>query len=37
VVAEEPKEGTNSKWDKSGKIARMMLNEAAIEFISTSN
>jgi dCMP deaminase len=37
VVAQEPKEGTDSKWDKSGQIARKMLDEATIEFMPTSN
>jgi len=37
VVAQEPKRGTKSKWDKSGKIAREMLGEAHIEFVAISN
>jgi dCMP deaminase len=37
VVAQEPKEGTNSKWDKSGRTSCKMLNEARIEFVPTSN
>jgi dCMP deaminase len=37
VVAERPKKGTDSKWDKSGKIALQMLKEAKIKFIPNSN
>jgi dCMP deaminase len=37
VVAQEPKEGTDSKWDKSGRIARKMLSEAKILLVSTPN
>lgn len=37
VIAEEPKTGTTSKWDKSGHIARKMLTEANIEFVPASN
>jgi dCMP deaminase len=37
VVAQEPQEGTDSKWDKSGQIARKMLDEAKIEFVPASN
>lgn len=37
VVAQEPKKGTDSKWDKSGQIARKMLDEAKIEFVPTSD
>ncbi|MBM3505082.1 MAG: deoxycytidylate deaminase [Alphaproteobacteria bacterium] len=32
VVAQEPKDGTESKWDKSGKIGRKMMEEAMVEF-----
>src|SRR5258708_29786743 len=31
VVAQKPKEGTDSKWDRSGQIALQMLEEAKIE------
>lgn len=37
VVAQEPKEGTDSKWDKSGQIACEMLREAGVQFIPISN
>jgi dCMP deaminase len=37
VVAQAPKEGTDSKWDKSGLIALRMLKEAKIEFVPNSN
>jgi dCMP deaminase len=37
VIAQSPKEGTGSKWDKSGTIARKMLEEANIEFVATAN
>ena len=37
VVAQEPKKGTRSKWDKSGRTACKMLDEANIQFVSTSN
>jgi dCMP deaminase len=33
VVAQEPKQGTDSKWDKSGQIARKMLEEAKVELL----
>jgi dCMP deaminase len=36
VVAQEPKKGTDSKWDKSGQIALQMLSEAKIEFVGIS-
>jgi dCMP deaminase len=35
VVAQSPKEGTDSKWDKSGAIAIKMLDEAKVEFVPT--
>jgi dCMP deaminase len=37
VVASTPKEGTDSHWDKVGKIALEMMTEAKIEFVPTSN
>ncbi len=37
VVAEKPKKGTDSKWDKSGKFALQMLKEAKIKFVPNSN
>jgi len=36
AVAQEPKEGSCSKWDKSGQIARQMMEEAKIEFVPIS-
>lgn len=35
VVAQAPKEGTGSKWDRSGVLARKMLEEADIKFVAT--
>jgi dCMP deaminase len=37
VIAEAPKENTDSKWDRSGLIGREMLEEADREFIPISN
>ncbi|HUD87445.1 MAG TPA: deaminase [Xanthobacteraceae bacterium] len=37
VVAREPQKGTKSKWDKSGRTACDMLNEANIVFVPISN
>jgi dCMP deaminase len=37
VVAQKPKKGTDSKWDKSGQIAQEMLAEAKIKFVSIPN
>jgi dCMP deaminase len=37
VIARGPAKGTKSKWDKSGQIARKMLGEAKIKFLSISN
>ncbi len=36
AVAQEPKKGTNSKWDKSGIVTCEMLSEAEVEFVSIS-
>jgi dCMP deaminase len=33
IVAQAPKEGTDSKWDKSGVLARKMLREAKIQLV----
>jgi dCMP deaminase len=37
VVAQAPKAGTDSKWNRSGLIALKMLEEAKIMFVSNSN
>ena len=34
VVAEKPRRGTDSKWDKSGQIANQMLAEAKVKFVA---
>jgi len=36
VVAQPPREGTDSKWDKSGQHACVMMREAGIQFTPTS-
>ena len=35
VVATAPKQGTTSKWDKSGKLACEMMNEVGLNFVAT--
>ncbi len=32
IIAQRPRDGTNSKWDRSGRIALQMIAEAKIEF-----
>lgn len=35
VVAQKPKVGTSSKWDKSGEIGLRMMEEAKIDFVAS--
>ena len=37
VIATEPQQGTDSKWDASGRLGRQMMNEAKVAFVPISN
>jgi dCMP deaminase len=36
IVAQQPSEGTDSKWDRSGLIGLKMFDEAKVEFMASS-
>ena len=37
IVATEPRLGTQSKWDESGRLARQMMEEARVAFVPILN